>query len=222
MSNSRGTLAAAAAALTLALAARPARACSMIPFSTARYPEVAHIIGAAEGDTVQAGRGDVRAASDHRGTPAAGAVWGQVVRVERLGGLAAGRLPGGTDRVVLVPWSYGADCRTMDWVGSARWAPVGTRGLYTASLRDRAHWVGGVPTLDVFTPGDDPFPDGYEPWMGGNGDLLTVDELFELMEILPVAGTLEKPTSWVASASWSGHGHTRSSPGAGRQAKSSG
>lgn len=189
------SLRAASTVLALALGARPASACSMAPFSSARFPGVAHIVGTATADTVQAGRGEVRALREKPGAPAEGPVWGQVVRVERLGGLAAVKLPRGTDRVILVPWGYGADCRTVQWTGTARWSAVGARGLYTASLRDPAHWAGGVPTLDVFTPYHDPYPHGFDSWSepGSDSTLLTIEELFDLMEILPVANERGSP-----------------------------
>jgi hypothetical protein len=70
----------------------------------------------------------------------------------------------GARRVVLVPWLYGPDCAPLPWPAtkSVRWNAPGTRGLFTAVLRDRDQWVApDVPTLDVHQVGTQPYPIAY-------------------------------------------------------------
>jgi hypothetical protein len=175
-----------------ALSASEARACSLSGFPTSRSPDGVHFIATATADTLFAGPGAVRyeVAPGHFGAPGDRTVYGQVVEVERAGGATA-RVPGRFTRAVVVPWDYGADCRPTPWTRSARWVEPGTRGLYVASLRDPAHWVDGIPTFDVHTPDSDPFPQHVEPWRledeeGGTLELLTADQTFALMDLLPL------------------------------------
>ncbi len=185
------------------LTPRAASACSLIP--TFRVPSVQssalRFLGHATGDTVPVGTGRVRLGTGdgHLGRPAAyGAIYGQVVRVERLAAemspTVSAAVRAASGRVVLVPWDYGADCRPLPWTQSARWLPDTVRGLYQGTLRDRAHWVAGLPTLDVFAP-------QYMPYTGAARDLsrrppartgadsalpaLTPDELLDVLSILP-------------------------------------
>jgi hypothetical protein len=175
----------AAACACLAAAALPAaaHACSMSAFPI--FGGSATLIAAATADTLPAGPGGVRYETDARrsGGPAP-RFYGQVVRVERLGSTAAAALPAGTERVVLVPWDLGPDCRTLPWRASARWMEAGKRGFFHGTLRDRADWVDGVPTLDVRQPWTQPYPDDVI-LQHQRGLLLTADEALELAEALP-------------------------------------
>lgn len=168
-----------------------ARACSKIPLARVRTSSLAFVVGSAAADTVPAGPGfvDFRVAPGHSGPAGERTVYGQVVQVRRIGGLAAARLPAETERVVLVPWDYGADCRPTPWTRSARWVAPGTEGLFTAVLRDPRHWAGTVPTFDVMSPDLEPYPArGTGPLrMADQDSLLTVDQLFSVMELLPDA-----------------------------------
>ncbi|HWK88702.1 MAG TPA: hypothetical protein VNP72_01855, partial [Longimicrobium sp.] len=145
-------------------AASPAAAdvCTLASFPMFRGG--VHVIATATADTLPAGAGHVEYGPDRseRNAPPRGGIYGQVVRVERLGGEAAG-IPAGADRVVLVPWGYDAGCRTTRWHGSAAWIEPGLRGLVWAGLREREQWVDGVPTLDVHNTYQLPYPDtsGY-------------------------------------------------------------
>lgn len=189
----RPPLRASAAAAALLLAAEPAQACSLSDFHIFRDPALAHFVATATAETLEAGAGVVtyrwgqeRGGSGPVPEPA---IYGQVVEVERVGGLAAARLGGRVSRAVLVPWGYGADCRTEPWVGNPRWVEPGTRGLFTAMLRDPAHWVDGLPTFDVFNPYSEPYPQRAEPerYSEGADDplLLSIDEYFALIDLLP-------------------------------------
>ena len=184
---------AAACACAAALAPAGAHACSFAPFPTTR--DGVHLIGTAMADTLLAGTGGMEHGTGpgHSGPGGDRAVYGQVVRVERLGGSEAASLPPGTDRVVLVAWDYGADCRTMLRTGTARWVEPGTRGLFWAGLRPREQWVDGLPTLDV----GDPYHLPYTPERGlreaENGDadadahaVMSVDQAFDFLGVLPL------------------------------------
>lgn len=174
----------ALAAPCLAAAALPAGAhtCSRSAFPVFR-DAVHTMIATTEADTLLAGPGSIRYELERgdRGGP----IYGQVVRVERIAG--AGQLPAGTDRVVLVPWSYDESCRRTRWGASARWVRPGERGLFWASLRPREQWADGVPTFDVMEPFQTPFPQ-----KGDVGDaLLTVEQAFELLQLLPLRREIE-------------------------------
>ncbi|HEX8692810.1 MAG TPA: hypothetical protein VF746_10340 [Longimicrobium sp.] len=189
----------AAVAAALLLAAEPARACSLSDFPIVRHPRGAHLIATATAETLEAGAGAVTYRWEQRpGVPnplPRPIIRGQVVEVERLGGLAAARLGGRVSRAVLVPWGYGADCRTEPWVGNPHWAEPGTRGLFTAMLRDPAHWVDGLPTFDVFNPYSGPYPQRAEAKRysedGADPLLLGIDEYFALLDLLPTEEELE-------------------------------
>lgn len=173
------TLPLAAACLA---AATPAagHACSLAPFPAVRTS--IYLIGTAAADTVLAGAGGVEYGRepDDEGGP----IRGQVVRVERVGGTDLAELPPGTDRVVLVPWGYGADCRTTRWTQSAHWVEPGVRGLFWAGLRPRDQWVDGLPTLDVRQPYQLPYPQGAD-WMEPDS-LMSMEQTFELLGLLPL------------------------------------
>ena len=137
----------------LLLLPRPAAACSMFAEWWSPFAGPGHVgfVGTATPDTMRAGRGGYWYRS---WLPFGGrSIHGQVVRVERLSPSAdpalaeAVRRSGG--RIVVVPWAYSTTCRRMRWERSARWLAPDTRGLFGASLRDRAHWADGVPTVDL-------------------------------------------------------------------------
>ncbi|HEU4557961.1 MAG TPA: hypothetical protein VFS20_08935 [Longimicrobium sp.] len=178
------------AALLLA-APTAARACSKLPFVSVQVPRGVHLIATVRADTVAAGPGDVRyvVRAGHYGPARERPIYGQVVDVERMGGLAARGLDPAVKRVVLVPWGYGADCGPTPWTRSARWVAPGTRGLFTATLRDPAHWAGGLPTFDVHTPGANPYPQTVHPdrYDQEADSILSMDDYFSVLEILPSA-----------------------------------
>jgi hypothetical protein len=160
-------------------------ACSKIGFHPLRSAGLAHFIATPTADTVRAGVGNVpsrsalvsREAHENR-------VYGQVMSVERVGGLAAQALAAPLRRVVLVPWDYREDCETSAWTSGATWAQPGTRGLFTAILRDSAHWARGIPTFDVFDPYHQPYPH-RSGRIRASDSLVPIDELFQLMELFP-------------------------------------
>ena len=178
----------------LALAAGPlllageARACSKVEYLSHRAPTIVHFIGTAAADTALAGPGTlrVRVAPGHFGPAGERTVYGQVVEVERVGGLAAARLPAGATRVVR---DYGADCTPTPWMRSARWVGPGTRGVFHATLRDPAEWADGLPTLDVLSPDLEPYPErlGRARGVVHPDSLLSVEQLFDVMDLLPPA-----------------------------------
>ena len=164
-------------------------ACSKRAFYGLRAANRAHFIGTATPDILFAGVGGVRYAEWARPSDPTTErpVFGQVVSVERIGGLAAKALRQPVLQVVLVPWAYGPDCVPIPFRGSWAWLNAGTRGLFSSGvLRDSAHWAGGVPTFDVFAPQFEPYPQLLMPRGSRSADAsVPVDELFELMELFP-------------------------------------
>jgi hypothetical protein len=114
--------------------------------------------------------------------------------VERIGGLAARRLPPGVAEVVVVAWDYAADCTPVPWSRSSVWLQPDERGLITATLRDSAFWANGVPTFDVHTPYMQPYPQQAARQMrrrnASPDALMSVEDLFLLMDILPAPAEL--------------------------------
>ena len=164
-------------------------ACSKTGLVTHRSPTTAHFIGTAIQDTMFAGRGNVEyvVATGHSGAGVSRPIFGQLVSVERIGGLASRALRQ-VRQVVLVPWDYGADCTPTPWTRSAAWVATGERGLFTAELRDSAHWAGGLPTFDVFAPEFEPYQQKTQtrPLRRAVADsMVPIDELFQLMELFP-------------------------------------
>src|SRR5688572_20321787 len=147
-------------------------ACSMGGFPARRAANTAHFIATPMADTVFAGVGSVQyvlgpSPSTLSGLPGVRTVYGQVVAVERIGGLASRTLGGSVQRVVLVPWDYREDCKTTMWTSGAAWAEVGARGLFTGILRDSAHWANGIPTFDVLVPQLQPYPQQLQRQLRG-------------------------------------------------------
>jgi hypothetical protein len=155
-------------------------------------------------DTLHTGPGPVqhRIAAGHSGGGSRRAIYGQVVRVERLEGRATSRLGAAVasagNEVVVVPWDYDASCVPVPWDRSARWLTSGSSAVLLGRLRDRTDWVGGRPTFDL-TPGADTYhPAGYaRDW--GRDSILTAEEFLGLYERLPDHRTFEaSPDSAIA------------------------
>ena len=202
------------AVMLLVLPAAPHRPngpfCSKIALPYARSAAEIYFLATALPDTLLAGAGTVGPGTEegHFGTGTARPVYGQRVRVERVGRAWAARLPAGQEGLVLVPWDFDAACRPVFWSGSARWVQPGTRGLFRAVLRDRRDWSQGLPTLDVFDPDASPYPSATAvrrdlsfARRGGAAalPLLTAEELLDLMSRLPTYDSLEaEPDAAVA------------------------
>jgi hypothetical protein len=114
----------------------------------------------------------------------------QVVQVERL----SSRIPpdvkkeieASSGRVLIVPWSYGADCLPTSWTFGALWTRPGQRGLFGLLLRERERWENGIPTLDVTAPWNVPYPGADEllPTIRRH-PALTPDDLLSLYDSIP-------------------------------------
>ncbi len=108
--------------------------------------------------------------------------------------LVAGRngtetmLPG---PVVMVPWSYGSDCKPLTWspTRDGVWSPPDAPAFYTGRLRSRDGWISSIPTLDIemarlqpVWPRDE--KDGQRYGTTG-GPLLAPLEFFDFYRVLP-------------------------------------
>lgn len=163
--------------------------CSPVGVPISRASDDVFFIGSATSDTVRTGPGSTRygLGEGHSSYGRSRNVYGQVVRMEKVVGTSATRLPPGTQHVVLVPWDYGPDCLTVIWGGSARWVAPGTRGVYEAKLRERKHWA-DIPTLDVFQPDYTPYPSAPRigmQWRNVSPEKLSIEEALDLFERLP-------------------------------------
>ncbi len=167
------TVVAALAILTFAasgsagVAPAAALRCSLVPIPLGRDTAASYFVGTATADTVLAGPGTVEPGVEagHWGTGASRAVYGQVVRVDTLGGAHAAALRGaitraGTADVVVVPWDYDPGCKPTFWNRSARWVEPGLVGFYRIRLRDPSAWASGRPTFDAFHASLQPYPHG--------------------------------------------------------------
>lgn len=147
-------------------------------------------MGRATGDTARTGPGDVNygIADGHFGRAGDRIIYGQTVDIETLSPVDQRLLPSGVKRVVLVPWDYGADCSATPWTKSAQFIAPGRRGVYSATLRNKSHWLNGVPVLDVYSPEYAPYTGSFRNGMRGtvgNQQWLTADALFELVPLMP-------------------------------------
>ncbi len=166
-----------------------ASACSKMAYRTVASPGTSHFIAVATPDTVLAGAGAVeyRVAPGHFGPATERSIHGQVVELKRTGGPAAERLEGHT-HALLVPWDYGSDCVPTPWANSARWVDLGEPGLFIADLRDAEFWAGDLPTFDIHVPQYQPFRHRPEDRRTPrDAEAMTMDELFSLYDVLPVA-----------------------------------
>jgi hypothetical protein len=120
--------------------------------------------------------------------------------IEVFAELVAGRngaatMPPGP--IVLVPWSFGPDCKPLVWhqTRDGVWSPPATPAFYTGRLRTRDAWVNGMPTIDIEMARLQPV------WQGGEADrqrfgatgnpLLTPLEFFDFYRVLPTEQELD-------------------------------
>jgi hypothetical protein len=200
-------LGATLSAITLcAGAAAPAHACSLVPPWQYRTAERIEFLGTPIHDTVFAGPGSntFTEAPGHFGRGTARAVYGQRVRVDRLGAAARRALPASVREVLLVPWDYGADCARVPWGRSAGFLPDTITGVFAATLRPREHWAGDLPTLDL-TPFMQPYRDPSPDTTVRDGlprPRLTAAQLLDLYDRLPVQGPPLDSFAALAHAAW--------------------
>jgi len=199
----------------------PVSFCSLVPVAVGRDSATTFFVGTALPDTVRAGHGGfgrrLRAAlglggPGHWGTPTRGAIYGQVIRVERLGGAGAAALDSAFGRsaareLIVVPWDYGASCDPVPWGRSARWVEAVTPGFYRTRLRPRSQWVDGRPVADAFAADLEPYPHGLffrEGYRGTDalrtGPSLTPAEYFALYAALPDEGQARRDPRGAAAA----------------------
>ncbi|MGV3710401.1 MAG: hypothetical protein ACO1Q7_16330 [Gemmatimonas sp.] len=165
-----------------------AYACSPLPVTVERFRSATvSFIGAAKSDTVRAGPGDVEYSLEQASAAPSRnrALYGQRVSVERVAGYAREMLPEGVREVVLIPWGASSLCHPIPWSMSVRWLEPGVRGVFTAELRAKSHWVNGVPTMDVFSPGALPYRPTTRNARNGQDAPLSADELLDVASQLP-------------------------------------
>lgn len=185
-------IAAASAASPGTASAEPVNSllCSLEPFGAPPDTSRTFFLGTALPDTVAVHSAPARLRLP-RGELAE-PVWGQEIRVERIAGPGARAIKAG-DVVVVIPWGYGADCRTERWWGSAHFAEPGQTGLYRITLRERELWMGGRPTFDAKYANFEPYPhaSGYRRFERSDGRAsrvfdpdyaLTPEQLFEVFQ----------------------------------------
>jgi hypothetical protein len=218
------------ALLAFAVSASEARACSLIGGHAVRRPDATHLIALPTDRTLSAARalppdlaevGHIAPISQHIREPGRWWWWkeriahwwkrarnafrpplpyGQVVRLERVGGAHASRiraaLAASRNEAVLVRWELGADCGPARSERREPWLDRGSRVFTTARLRAKAGWVGGRPTFDV-TSFDYPYTE-QAPWTDPRGHRVAgprLAEYWELYETLPTFPQMERDTA---------------------------
>jgi hypothetical protein len=186
--------------ITLAISSSaPIPMCSLVPVAVFRDSGVTHLVGTALSDTVPTGIGAIQPSEEggHWGGGRMRAVFGQVIRVDRLGGADSIQLERaftklGVREVVVVPWDYGPDCRPVVWGRSFRWVSSDAPGFYRLHLRPDTAWSSGRPVFDAFHADLEPYPHGvfFERGYGGtdairSGPTLTPAEYFVFYSALP-------------------------------------
>jgi hypothetical protein len=115
--------------------------------------------------------------------------------------------------IVLVPWSFGPDCKPVAWHPGrdGAWAPPETAAFYAGRLRSRDAWVDGVRTVDIEMARLQPIWHGGETDRGRygttSGSLLTPYEFFDFYRVLPTSeefdarrpAALARVTAWEAA-----------------------
>jgi hypothetical protein len=182
-------------------AAAPGGICSVVPVAVFRDSTTTFLVGTAVPDTVAVGLGATRPseAGGHWGAGRARPVFGQVIRVDRLGGADSAALEQafarlGAREVVVVPWDYGPDCRPVIWGRSFRWVDSGAPGFYRLRARPGSDSASGRPVLDAFRADLEPYPHGVffqRGYRGTNavrsGAALTPGEYFTFYSALPAS-----------------------------------
>lgn len=203
----------------VALPPAPARAdstirCSLVPVAVARDAGVTFLVGSAMPDTLLSGPGTVRHEPNpgHWGPPSERPIFGQVVRVEGLGGSDSASLESafrrlGVREVIVVPWDYDAGCQPVAWSRSARWVETASPGFYRLRVRPESHWIAGKPVLDAFAADLEPYPHGlfFQRGYRGTdalrrGPSLTPEEYFALYAVLPDRAQVARDPSSVIAA----------------------
>ena len=183
--------------------------CSLVPLPYGRDPNVTYLVGVALPDTMLAGPGRVRPSREggHWGTGRKRTIYGQLIRVDTLGGARADEIQQAlaqqaTRRVLIVPWDYDAGCEPTYWSGSARWVTSDLAGFYTVTPRPKRDWVQDIPTFDAFAADLEPYPHGpfFREGYRGTDALKTSPsldsrELFDLYAALPTWKELERRDS---------------------------
>jgi hypothetical protein len=114
------------------------------------------------------------------------AIFGQRVRVDQLGDAARRLMPMNVKEVVLVPWSYGGDCRPIPWGASTRWLSESRAGLFRATLRNPEFWANGLPTFDILTTREQPYQE--KAVVPRQQPRLSTDALLRFYDLLPNNG----------------------------------
>jgi len=180
-------------------------ACSKVPYPINRSTRTLYFSGVARPDTVLAGPDTVTITGSswsggHAGSGQRITIYGQLFHVGRVASTTDSALTtaiaAAGHEVILVPWDYDPACRTLPYSASARWVQSSEVGFFHGVLRDRAHWIGGRPTLDVFDPFAEPYPTAIEHRgrvVRAHG-AITPDELLDLISSLPegIPGTAEQ------------------------------
>ena len=131
---------------------------------------------------------------------------GYRAELQVAGGSAAATPPG---PILLVPWSYGPDCRPIQWGAERAWRPPTTAAFYTGHLRPRGEWQEGLPTFDVQMAWREPMwqrRDQRWPHTRPGELLLTPEEFFRLYAALPTeerlkanrSSALRRLSAWTA------------------------
>ena len=181
----------------------PSRAfCSMITSGELENAKSTLFIAISTNDSLPSARAHSWSAQPNAENTFPGPAYSQLMRVERLSTKAPRSLRqairSANNRVLVIPWSYGPDCRTATFEGSALWLPSGARALFGAVLRARAEWVDGVPTFDVGHPRNTPYPiaNAYERETKGK-DALSPDDLLSFLDsIPPIQPQLDRRTDY--------------------------
>ena len=128
-----------------------------------------------------------------------GPPYGQVARIERVGGPDSGRvvaaLAQSGGEVVVVRWLLTAACGDALSESREPWLAPGERVFMTAVLRDQAGWVDGRPTFDIRSAA---FPYRERPSWGDASRAepwLSLEEYWRLYEALPAHAELERDSA---------------------------
>jgi hypothetical protein len=185
-------------AVAIAGASAP-RICSPVAFAMFRDSTTTFLVGTAAPDTVFVGPGATKPSGDggHWGSGRDRAVFGQVIRVDRLAGADSAALERaftklGAREVIVVPWDYSADCQPVIWSRTFRWVTSPAPGFYQLRPRPDSTWGNGRPILDAFRADLEPYPHGvyFERGYRGTdairtGPALTPVEYFTFYSALP-------------------------------------
>ncbi len=139
----------------------------------------------------------------HFGRPVDRPFFGQLLHVQRTGGVGLPPNVRTLDTIVIVPWDYDAGCQPVPWSQSYHWLREPGVRFFSVALRDSGSWYRGLPTFDAYAPENAAYPPAFaSPVYGRQGSSITPEELFDFYEAMPAQEDAGAPGALTNARKW--------------------